>query len=253
MDISTKEILDYCTCPLLYQYKYINKYMHERTLIQKFEYDIRKIFFGFHSYPYNKQEFPPLKTFLKQWHNDWDKRVTSQEFISTISTLSKSDAYARTRGLYKKGIETIEQFYDNNNSYAGAPLLINKDYFINIGKHNLKGTLHLVKEVLDGNTKSLEIIHYRIATPQNILRRDVELTANSLAFRLLMGVSEQRIVEYDILSGQHFITKRNESDYKDLVKIINCIDKALHNKIFYPVLNYRCLQCPYNNKCKNGG
>jgi len=250
MDISVQQILDYCCCPLLYKFKHINKYLFEPSIENQFENELRKIIYSFYHYIYDDQKIPTLKILLKQWHHKWDGRKQRAEFVHSIHNNSNSEEASRRR-RYRRGIEIIQEFYDNHRFTPGIPLLINKDYNIDIGRHRLQGTIPLIREIKGKYGRDLlEMVNYRLILRPDILRRDIETTANSLAFRVLMNTDEQRIIEYSMKHGNMALAKRNNDDYKVLMKVINNIDQALEHKIFYPVYNARCIECPYSLSCK---
>src|SRR5690606_26947242 len=87
--------------------------------------------------------------------------------------------------------------------------------------------------------------------PLNLhINHDLEMTAASLGFRQLTGEKEDRIVYYDMLNNQEYVTHRGEEDYKTLEQVLDNVEKGISAEIYYPVMNDRCNECPFQQQCR---
>jgi CRISPR/Cas system-associated exonuclease Cas4 (RecB family) len=247
MRIDVKDLIEFLECPLRHKFRKEgaepNRTLkgmgfHSGTPVyEEFDAAIHKIaHYVFQIY--SNGRWPSTKTLAQKWGSIWVKERSIDE-----NTSWRNERLANERRGFRWILKMAEKFRDR----PGTPLLIGKDYIVKIGNHELCGTIDLVRE-LDGE---IEIVIFSTDDRARVLHSAVDLraTAASYAFRKLTGVPESRIIFYGFQTAKMIETKRDERDFKALETTLDNVEKALASGIVYPVLNYKCYECPFEKHC----
>lgn len=247
--INIKEITDYCYCPMLYKYKYIDKLEKKyTTVLDQYDDCMHKCIYNFFTQAtFNNVSISSLKTSFSSY---WIKSKSLTSIIYSEPT-SWRDTHNEKR---KDGIEAIVKFYNHFKDNIGIPLIINKPYKVNITPNlYLEGSFKIVREITTkDNKKEIEILNIlSTVKAQNdmILKKDITTTAISYAFRKLFGIEEDNIKFFNINKGKLYTTTRNNEDYNMLIDTVIKVYKCINNNIFYICPTSKCLNCAYKSLC----
>lgn len=260
MRIHITEIMDFVSCPTLYQFKHVDNVEApqpkvgrptKNSVVELYDEALHKsMFYIFHRI--QDGFYPSVANVSKIWGNVWLKPRADHEDIRFRST-SWRDTH---RIKEKQGWELLKKAHTFFKDNHGTPIMVNYEYEVEIGQHTLVGTIDLVE--VARNEKGREEIRMTefLVDERNMpflhIRRDWKLTAASYAFRKLMKLNEERIVYHGIISGKRHDTIRDESDFKQLEHLIDIIVKATDMGLFYPSFNERCSTCSYQKMCEKG-
>ena len=250
MRISLQEIMDYQKCPMLYKFRWIDKidtyYMQAEKpnryyVSEYFDMVIHKTIYSIF-YHMESEEYPSAYFIKKRWGTLWNKDRMKEDVVMDTGSWRNEVKKREMRGL--NTMLAIHEDFMNN---TGTPIIIAKEYTIKIAGHELTGVIELVREK-DG---VIELFDFKTIEKHNtlLLKSDLEVTAASYAFRQLFGYKEDRIVFYKTLTLKKHYVRRDEKDYKLLAMIVNNVANAIQAGFFYPVLNSKCNECPFQKHC----
>lgn len=245
--ISIEEVIDYCTCPCLYKYKYVlNLKDNHKTILEKYDECIKKCIYNFFHQANTNISISNLKT---SFASLWIKTTSLKNIIYSEPT-SWRDTHNQKR---KQGIESIVKFYNLNKNNIGLPLLVNKPYCINLNSTlNLTGNFEVIREVDYKKDKHIEIVNI-ISTNKEysniLLDQDLYITALSLAFRKTFKTKEDIIKCLNVEKGKMYLTFREDKDYKNLYNTVFNVFKCIKNNIFYKCPSKKCQSCAYKTLC----
>jgi hypothetical protein len=260
MDIHVDQLIDYITCPLLYDFKHNKEIKADTTergrpnkhsILELYDKALHKAI-GSLFHAVQEGFYPGIHFLSKKWGFLWVKPRAEQEDIR-FRTTSWRDTHERKRQQGWNKLKALWEYYKEN---PGTPIMVDYPYTIPIGKHVLRGTIDLVRVVKNEQGREYIELTEFVTDERNApflhIRRDWRVTAATLAFREIMNVKAEKIVYHGIISGKLQPTTRDESDYQQLEKLLNSIELARNHNIFYPVFNERCLTCPYEKHCEKG-
>ncbi len=260
MIISVNQLTDYLTCPVLYHYKHVSELQPpqpkvgrptKNSVLELYDIALHKtISFIFHSM--QDGFYPGLHHLSNKWGHVWVKPRSLLEDIRFRNT-SWRDTHEHKR---KQGWTKLQEIHAHYREKEMTPIMVDYPYEIAIGHHTLIGTIDLVSVVKNDKGREeivmTEFITDGKNTPFLHFHRDWQVTAASYAFRKLMNVKEEKIVYHGIISGKHYNTKREAEDYKQLLHLLNHIEKVIEQGVYYPIFNERCITCPYQKYCEKG-
>lgn len=256
MQLTIQQLVDYQKCPTLFKFRWqegIDTRVSERNVPNKWhmaeDYDraLHHVLYGlFHEIADGK--YPNAYYIKKRWGLAWSKGRPKEEIL--FDTGSWRNEHRR---LERKGLKALLDLHSYFKNSPGTPILIGKEYHIQIGNHTLTGVIDLVREVLDENGKPIiEIVDFKTDDRPTILhvKGDMEVTAASMAFQKLFNYKENRITYLGLMTKKEQYTKRTEKDYELLNMAVDNIVRAINAHIYYPVLNDRCYECPFQKHCE---
>lgn len=257
MKISIEEIIDYQKCPLLYRFRWVDKIDNVLyKTVKPNRYYVSEYFnIAMHRciyaifYQTLNEDYPSPYFVKKVWGKAWNKDRIKEDVIMNTGSWRNEVKKKEMNGL--NALLNLHEYFIAN---TGTPILIGKEYIIKIGRHELTGVIDLVREKKIAEHSIIEMIDFKSNEKHNTIlyKSDIEVTAASYAFRELFGYKEDRIVFYEILSGKEKVVHRNENDYEMLRYTVNHIAASIEAGIFYPVLNSKCLECPFQTHCAKG-
>lgn len=261
MKIHIDALMDYLACPQLYKYRHIQKVdasltyagrANRHSIVEAYDKALHKTIASmFHRI--QDGYLPDLRLLKLKWGYLWVKPRSDQEDIRFKETSWRDVHDEKRKQGWKRLCEVFEHY---NTTGWGMPVMVDFDYTIPIGAHTLEGRIDLVRVVKNKHGREfIEMTEFLVDeryAPFVHLRRDWRVTAASYAFRKLMNVKEEKIVYHGIVSGKLIETERTEEDYRQLEHLLDKIEKACEENIFYPEFGERCLSCPYEKHCEKG-
>lgn len=261
MKIHVDALMDYLACPQLHKYRYIQNIdaslthagrANRHSIMEAYDKALHK---SVASLFHKVQDgfIPDIHLLKRKWGYLWVKPRSEQEDIRFKET-SWRDVHDEKR---KQGWDKLRQVFEHYDEAGwGTPIMVDFDYTVRIGSHILEGRIDLVRVVQTPERREfIEMTEFLVDeryAPFVHLRRDWRVTAASYAFRKLMNVKEEKIVYHGIISGKLVATERSEEDYRQLEHLLDRIEKAHKEDIFYPEFGERCLTCPYEKHCEKG-
>lgn len=247
--INIQEVLDYAYCPMMYKYKYIDNLGDRyKTELEKYDICMHKCIYNFFTQAqFNKISIANLKA---SFASNWIKTNSITNII-----YSEPSSWRDTENEKRKqGIEAIIKFYNLIKDNVGIPLVINKDYKVQMtSKIYLTGTFEVIREVAnkkgDKNIEILSIISDGKFYNDMCLEKDLKVSAASYAFRKTFETREDIIKFYSIDKSKMYNTNRNKEDYKMLLNTVVNVCKCIHNEIFYICPTKKCHKCAYKKLC----
>lgn len=271
MKISIEALLDYLECPMRYHNRYIDRIdttltgvkgigsaLNHQSLEESFDREIHKI--AYHIFNYIQDGRYPSEYLLRQkWGKIWCENKTLEDLMDESFDMVNNNRSNPMKKLEKQGVRAIENLHPHFKESPGTPILVGKRMDVKVGKHVVSVTLDLVRMVEIEGKEVLELVDFKTGIktksqwdirPMNLhINHDIEMTAASLGFRQLTGEKEDRIVYYDMVNNREYLTKRDDAHFKTLENILDNVEKALDAGVFFPVMNDRCSECPFQNHC----
>lgn len=270
MIANIEEVIDYIKCPMLYRQRHIeqidttytglkNAYpkYNESNMFENFERESRKL--AYHIFNYIQDgRYPSIYLLRQKWSQIWCKDKTKEDLMFESTTTGMN---IRKR-LEKQGVQAIDYMHPKFKADPGLPIVVGKRIQLDLGRHKLSVTIDLIREVERQGKDILEMMVFKtglesrtinksMTTPSNLhIRNDVLTTAASLAFRQMVGQVEDQIVYYDMINDKEYRTRRTDKDRDALLSIVDNVERGIKAEIFYPVLDQRCISCPFEAKCK---
>lgn len=271
MEITIEELMDYIQCSMLAKYRYKDEVdttytglaggmrtkLNEYGLEESYDREIHRLVFHIFNVVQDGQ-YPSLYTLRRKWGHLWSKEKTVEDVLQNSSV--RKDKQSIMNRLEKRGLNAIETLHARFKENTGFPLLVGNRVKIKIGKHTVYTTIDLVREVVIEDKPLIELMdvvpgikqkkHAYIKPMRIHIHNDLQVTAANLALKQLTGKEADRIVYYDIDNDEEFETNRDEEDYRTLENILNHVEKAMDAGVYYPVMNNRCYDCPYQYECR---
>lgn len=257
MELTVQQLADFLHCPLKYKFRWVDKIDTSITSFKKtpnkwhmteqFDIALHHVAYGiFHQL--EDGQYPSAYYVKKRWGVMWNQNRAKEQII--FDTGSRRNEHRR---LERKGLKALLDLHKDFSNGPGTPILIGKGYRIKVGDHTLSGVIDLVREIRDNTDKPIiEIMDFKTDDRPTALhvKGDIEVTAASLAFQQLFGYKEQQITYYGVLSGQQTHTHRTTEDYQLLEHTVQNVATAIENQLYYPVLNHKCNECPFQKHCE---
>lgn len=253
MEIDIKDVIEYSICSLRYRFRHIDKFppyrpyagTHSLFTGTKVYAEFDEAIHTMAAYIFHMVEggrYPSAQTMKQKWGSIWLKE---KDHLDTIQNIYVQEDERKQKE--KMGLRMILDLLESYRGRAGIPILINRAYKVNVGKHVLKGTIDLVREI----NHQIEIVNF--VTDDRTMRlyyhNDLETTAMAHAFRTMTQVEEDHIIYFGLFRKNRIETKRTKENIVTLLLILDQIEKAIEHEIFFPVLNSKCGSCPFLRKC----
>lgn len=274
MKITIEALKDFLECPRKYYYRHIKKEEwlflnggeknNPKGLEEKFEQDLHKVFYYlFHSIQDNK--YPSIYLLRKRWGTLWCKEKTIEDVLLNTSKhvlMRRKEVEADVEKLELLGVDAIDKMHQFFDKKHGVPLLVGKRVNVKIGHHEVDTIIDLVRETEKDGKKIIEVMDFRsdIKLRQYAHQRpldlhidhDIGLTLASLGFYQLTHVEPKNLTYYLVLRNGTYSTQRTKHQYQELYQILNMVEKAIQNEIYYPVYHAHCYDCPFSHLCQKG-
>lgn len=246
LTLSIKDVLDYSWCPKYYELK--NNNPNEQNLKEAYDAALHRCFYTYLLALQNDTLTDSLKTLKYRWGKEWVKQKTNSEIICTPSAV-KRDTYDAKR---RAGIDAILTF-DKLMNTPQYPILINRQYSVQIGNVTLTGTWEYIREVEIDGRKVIQILKFRTENNRfqviSHMHHDLELTAAALAFSKMFNAPEFQLVYVDIYKKKMTISYRTEKDFKLLEETITSVAKSIKHNIKCISPDKKCYHCEYRDIC----
>lgn len=248
MELTIKQIQDYTYCPKFYKLCHIDNLMKSKdaNIENNFQNAIERTMYHFF-YSVQDGTIPSLKELKKKFGDLY----IGERSIAETTILGRSHRDL-SRILENKSSTMLNNFYDKYSTSHGVPILIDKDYELKINNIIVKGNIPIIRETTD---KVIEMLHFYVDTTRTTrdtlplaMKYDISTIASSLAFESLYGNLEQHTC-YNVISSKSISIQNDKSQYKRLSNMVTQISTAIQNKLFYPVMNNKCINCAYNKTC----
>lgn len=257
MRLSLQEIVDYQKCPMLYKFRWVDgidvsvsekrKVPNRLHIIEEFDKALHHVVYGIFN-QLGDGAWPSAYYVKKRWGKVWNQNRKKEDVLFDTGSWRNEH-----RKRERQGLNALLALHKDFSNGPGTPILIGKGYEIKVGNHMVSGVMDLVRETYDESDKPIiEIMDFKTDDRQSSLhvKGDMEVTAASLAFRNLFGYTEQRITYYGTLSKKQVHTARTKKDYRLLEIAVDNVAKGIENNIYYPVLNSKCFECPFQKHCE---
>ena len=252
MRLTIKQVVDYCHCPMYYKFKYEHPDLKTETInvLEKYDSDIHKTVYSFFGSIQNFEE-PSLGALKRAFGKLWIGNRSAGQMLYSEPT-SWRDTHNERR---KRGINTLVGIYDNFKDNPGFPVVVNKEYQIQIHEDlTLTGTWEVIREVEIKGTKEIQIIDFKVQDKiHNRIHvdKDLEISAASLAFQEAFEMKEDRILYYGLEKNKVHNTSRGERDHEVLKHTVTSVAKAIDQRLFYAAPGDKCYSCMYKGVCSN--
>lgn len=257
MNLSIQAIVDYMHCPLAFRYRYIDKVDYRFSFVKSevvnniyiadmFDMLLHHLAYGFF-HQMTEGRYPSLYNLKLRWGKLWNEGRTKEDIMFTPYSW---------RNVHRKkeraGLNALIRMHAAFKEQVTIPILVGKQYTVSLGSHTITGVIDLVRETEDrrGN-RIIELVDFKTQDKYRNIHHlgDLELTASVYAFEKLFGKRPDRITYYRMLTGKFIRVERDENDYKLLEQCVEQVARAIEQRIFYPVINDRCAECPFHSKC----
>lgn len=247
LKLDIKDVLDFSWCPKYYELK--NKNPNERNLKEAYDIALHKCFYQY-LLALQNDTLDGLKTLKYRWGKEWVKQKTNSELICTPSAV-KRDTYDAKR---KAGIDAIITF-DKLMSTPQFPILVNREYSIQIDDVILTGTWEYIREIEIDGRKVIQLMKFRTENNRfqvvGQMSHDLELTAAALAFSKAFNQNnlEFQLVYVDIYKKKMMVSYRTSKDFELLKETVTSVAKCIKNDIKCISPDKRCYHCEYRDVC----
>ncbi len=251
IDISIKEVMDFCFCPRYYDLK--NADPNESNLKEVYDTTLHKCFYSYLRALQNGTLKNSIEFIKYRWGKEWIKQKTNSELICTPSA-HKRDTYDSKR---KAGIDAIITF-DKIMNEPQVPIIINKGYSVRVAKSiNLTGVWEYIREIsINEETKRFQILKIRSENNRfqidSQIRYDLELTAAALAFKKMFDVDDFDLLFVDIYKKKVSVSNRTQKDFNLLINTVKSVVFSIENNIRCVSPDKRCYHCEYRDICTIG-
>lgn len=260
MNIHVDELMDYLACPQMYKFRHVDKTdvsltpggrANPHSIDESFGKALHKTI-GYLFKRVQDGVVPNLSMLSNRWGYLWVKPRSDQEDLR-FKEATWRDRHDEKR---KQGWEKLQKLHEYYSDHGwGSPVMVDFDYTVSLGAHQLSGRIDLLRVVRSGGREHIEMVEFlddaRYA-PFVHIRRDWRLTAAAYAIQQLMNVSVEKIVYHGIISGKLEATVRTADDFKDLESMLTMMEQSVDSNLFYPRFDNRCLKCPFQKLCEKG-
>lgn len=251
LNITCKQIKDYQTCELLYDYRHKRKLpetiVSRNILTEKFENTIKTVL---NFYLYKKMDGkPPSHDALRnRWQKLWFPKNTSMQDI--INERHES-AYGNMASLTTKADSIFTSFCNYFRDKSISPIGIAEDYEVPIVNSLLTDVFDLIFRKKNKIYVIKWVFNYKDS--HNYLY-NLDFSAINYAYEFMNGpiLSNTVFGYYDIMADSHEI-KPYSIYQEDIQTLKYWISEMEDKKIFVPRrgLTYYCKRCPFDKPCSN--
>jgi hypothetical protein len=251
--LSVEELQDYCTCPILYEKKHVNKEPPVRSrstahfdghsnVVERADLIIRQLTsFYFHRLMDNRQI--RYETLYRKWENTWWKGYTAEAIMNYIVPVNRANQIRINTNL----VGHLPKFH-NKFHKPFKPLAVQKEVLFPVGEYVLTSTIQMAYRLRDGKTRIVKFVPYRIAPGDP--KKDLSLIVQACGWMHNSGETEVEIAYYCMLSPDEYDPFTVATlDSKIVPKLIR-IMQAFQNKE-QVIQEPSCSGCEYKCKEKN--
>ena len=239
--LSVTQLKMFLRCPLQYYFRYIKELIIPPRSEVTLGKSIHRALEENYKQKIETKEDLPIDYLTDLFSDTWESEVKE--------TLFEED---EKPGKIKDEGVNILRIYHKIVSPKIQPVYVEKEFNLFLdADFTLKGFIDLVTEedlIIDHKTTKRSYSEEQVAT-------DLQLTAYSLAYRMLEG-KEERGLRFDVMVRtkepkiQHISTKRTQEDINRFLKLVDYVNKAIKTGIFYPRENFMCPKCGYKELCR---
>ena len=235
--ISHRQVDDYQTCPLKYQYVHI----------------LRIPLRQHHSVVYGNALHKAVEFYLRR--RAVGNYTTLQDFLRALDEAWRNEGFlTREHEEQRKraGIAALTRFYHEEEASGQKPTEVEREFGVSVGLNRVRGRFDRVDETADGlvivDYKSSDVTDQKKADQR--ARESLQLKIYALAQHELTGRLPARVELRFLESG---LTGRHRPTEEDLREARAAIDEAargIRQRQFEATPGYQvCRYCPYNQIC----
>lgn len=246
MNFNIKDIVDYAYCPYYYKLNKENKDIS--TVIELYDNVMHKSIYAYLTSIQNNS-VPSLNTLYSSFGTQW---IGKNKNIEDILFTEPSSWRDRKNIKRKQGFDALYHFHHRMSKHEFIPIFINKKYSFNLTSNiTIEGNLELVRdingliEIIDFKTNDRDINEVYVES-------SLELTAMDYALKNLFNITANSLVVYNVEKNRAYLTRRDDSSFKEFKSNVINICKGIHNNIFYKSYSNDCNSCKFKSKCKQG-
>lgn len=241
MIIDLDDIHLYLDCPI--KHKMYRNGIKLDTLNEEFSRKLHKVISYFY-YSLMNDKNVTAEQLKQKWGMLWSTKMSPDEIMFR-------ERNERT-DLEYKGVSMLINF--RRSVASSAPIAVEQKYSIPCGEHELTGSIELIREVEgQGGARVIEIVDFKTGdqVPDAFtLAHDINLTAQSYAFRRLYGVNEDRIVYHHLKTNKPYFASRDNTEFRRMINIVNAVGNAIEREEYYPKYSQRCKSCRLQHECE---
>jgi len=244
LKLTIQQIKDYIKCPSFYNFKHIEKINESPLLSSALSEKMHTVIYHFF-FKVMDGKVPELEYLRSKWEHLWfGKKINPIKYVTTPRN--------ETWEIGMKSVVLLDNFYNSTYLNPGFPLVVNQGFSVQIGDHLVTGKFEVVREIMDGPRRIIEILAYNTSSQapiQWLVDNDIYISVLSYAFREKFQSKEQRETVYHLKTNKTFFTYRTEDQLKKLASIVNNVAEGIKKQIFYPRHLYMCNSCSYKDTC----
>lgn len=248
VDITIEELMSYCTCPTLYQKKFIDmekpiksKDMagfdgHSHIIIkaQKVVDDI--VGYYFHRLMDDRQV--RYQTLFKRWENKWWENFTGKDIADYIVPVSRANMVRMNTNF----VQHLPRFYRTFHK-PFKPLAVEADMLFPVNNIAINSKIQMAYRKPNGTIRIVKFVPYRIA-PGNP-SQNIELLTEGGSWLYHHDEDEIELAYYCMFSPDNFEAFTVEKIGREKINSLTRIVKAFENSEL--VSEVDCSGCEY--KC----
>jgi hypothetical protein len=248
MIIDIEELKTFIECPMKYKIRY--KLLPTETklydAIKKFDLTLHEVIYSFFtSIQCNK--IITIQESLRIFGTRWIQKFKQEEIIFKTNK-TKYDVERI------KAHTQLVNFYNSFKSDPGVPIAVNEPWKIKIGEDTLTGRFDLIRNIKNKQGEDeLQLIDFKtFYNFEKYSNRDLEITANGLAFKTKFKIEPDKTFIYNFTNNKFIEAERNNFDYKMLINSIKSFKLIDKNNTYYTVPTDKCTKCLYRGFCMYG-
>jgi len=237
LTVSHRQVDDYETCPLKYQYIHVKRIplrqhhavVYGSALHSAVEFYLRRRAAG---------NYTSLEDFLRAFDDAW----RNEGFLTREHEEQRRQA----------GIAALTRFYHEEEASGDKPGAVEREFSFALGATRVRGRFDRVDEEPDGTVvidyKSSDVIEQKAADRR--ARETLQLKIYALAVQLATGRMPARVELRFLESGLAGRYRPTEADLVEAREAIAAAGAGIRARRFDPTPGYQtCRYCPYNQIC----
>lgn len=234
--LSYSQLDTFQTCPLKYQFRYIQKIPAQMPAVVNFGLSLHNTLKDFYTFiqknPARKKD--DLRPLLKEcFEKNW---IAAGYPSRKIQEEQK-----------RLGYETLERFYLHERNNPATPKYLEKSFAFEIDGMTVTGRMDRIDELPDG---TYEVIDYKSgSSSEKNLSKDLQLSIYALACRDVLKISVSRLSLYYLENLEKVSTTRSAEDLKSCRDEIAKWSDELRASDFSPTPGFHCRYCDFRLIC----
>lgn len=206
---------------------------------------------GHHSHSYGKSLHKTLELFHKLLQEG--KHPSEDELLQIFEEVWIGEWYDSKKHEEKqkeKGRATLRQYFADNAGRFIAPLFLEKEFNVKIGKYCFKGSIDRIDPVEGG----VHIIDYKTGKlkKQKDVDKDEQLSLYALAAKRVLQLSPVKLSLYFLDEGVRIDTTRDDDFLTLFEREVEETMDSLHLSDFRPTPGRQCQFCDFLQICDAG-